>query len=139
MVLNKYKWVTILLAICFAVLQALQPFIHGHLDADHPIQHTGFHLGDAHEESLGLNSGLSPSELANHVVSKHTSHTVSVASGIKEDVNAALLSTVFFAVLLCLSYTIVLNITAKRYSILSLTLSIPPKRRLPAARAPPQF
>jgi len=54
MALNKTKWVRLSVAVCFAILQALQPFIHAHLDAEHPIQNTGFHVGSEHEEALSL-------------------------------------------------------------------------------------
>lgn len=137
MVLNKYKWVTLVIAIIFAILQALQPFIHGHLDVNHPIQHTGFHVGDEHEE---LSTDISY-HVDNHVVSNivHVSHTVSVASGIKQDLSAVLVTQILGVVLFCLYFVIVLFIPLKFYSALSLVSYNSLKRRLPASRAPPQL
>lgn len=132
MALIKTKWVTLTIAIFFAILQVLQPFIHAHLDAHHPIQETGFHVGADHEESfVTSNTQL--------VSSPHASHIISVASAIKQDIDPALIIDVTGFVLLVLCFAIVLQSVAQYFPQLIL---IPPKsssRRLPASRAPPQF
>ena len=137
MILSKYKWVTLTIAIIFAILQALQPFIHSHLDVNHPIHHTGFHVGDEYEE---VSTDIS-SQINNHVVSNmaHVSHTVSVASGIKQDLSSVLAADIVGVVIFCLYFASALLATLKFYPALSLIFYNSLKRRLPASRAPPQF
>ncbi len=96
MVLNKTKWARLAFAVCFAVLQTLQPFIHAHVDADHPIQNTGFHVGNEHEEVF------SAEHLADHVVLSvpHASHTISVDSSIKQDAENLLVMNSILALVL---------------------------------------
>lgn len=49
LVLNKkFMWVIV---IWFALLQAISPFIHAHIEADSPTQSHGLHM---HEQSLAL-------------------------------------------------------------------------------------
>lgn len=134
----KAKWLTLAFSVCFAILQTLQPFIHAHsLDVNHPIQHTGFHVGDDHEESVNFSEHLADHAAANTV---HVSNTVSVAFGINQDFNSALLAEALSVALLYLCFAIVAHITLKLYPPLSL---IPTyrylRRRLPPPRAPPQF
>lgn len=133
---NKVKWVTLAIAYCFAVLQVLQPFIHAHLDAEHPIQESGFHIGSEHEEHADFFD-----QVINHAVSNadHISHTISVASGIKENFKPTLLADIFCVIVLCLCFAIVLLSTVRPYRPLTLTPYQSLKRRLPASRAPPQF
>jgi hypothetical protein len=134
MYLSKTKWLTFTVAVCFAILQALQPFIHAHLDADHPIQHTGFHVGDEHEETV------SSAHEATHTVSyvPHASHTVSVASGIKQDFENIPFIDILFAAIL--SFCFVLALQTHRLNPAFLLVPTKPfKRRLPASRAPPKF
>lgn len=133
---NKVKWVTLAIAYCFAVLQVLQPFIHAHLDAEHPIQESGFHIGSEHEEHADFFD-----QVISHAVSNtdHISHTISVASGIKEDFSPTLLTDIIYVIVLCLCFAIVLLSTVRLYRPLTLTLYQSLKRRLPASRAPPQF
>lgn len=128
---NKVKWVTLAIAYCFAVLQVLQPFIHAHLDAEHPIQESGFHIGSEHEER---------SVFLDHVVlnADHISHTITVASGIKEDFSPTLRADIFCVIVLCLWCVIVLQSKLRPYRPLTLTPYQSLKRRLPASRAPPQ-
>ncbi len=134
--LNKTKWLTLAIALSFAILQVLQPFIHAHLDAEHPIQHTGFHVGDEHEESADFSGHFS-----NYTVSNidHVSHTISVASGIKQDFNSTLLAKILSPVLLCVCFAIALRSILKLHPPLSLIAYSSLRRRLPAARAPPQL
>ncbi|HSH53450.1 MAG TPA: hypothetical protein VK967_00345 [Methylotenera sp.] len=135
MQLNKTKCVTLVFAICFAILQALQPFIHAHLDAEHPIQNTGFHVGDEHEEVMHH------SVTGEHALSgvPHASHTISVASGIKKDIDPALVADPIAIVLFCLCIALVLQSVFTHFLPLAPVPYQSLKRRLPASRAPPQF
>ena len=135
MVLNKTKWLTLAVVTCFAILQALQPFIHAHLDAEHPIQHTGFHVGDAHEEAVTADT------LANHTLSNtpHISHTISVASGIKQDVAPIFLMDALFAIVLTFCFVLFLQASQALNPALPFTFTPSLRRRLPASRAPPQI
>lgn len=131
MSLSKSKWLTLVIAACFAILQAMQPLIHAHLDAEHPIHNSGFHVGDKHEEVA--HESTVDAELSE---ASHISHTISVASGIKKDVDASVLdpilgAVIFFVVTLLLpSYHI-----PKPQPTLLLRQFL--RRRLPASRAPP--
>lgn len=133
MALSKTKWVTLVIAACFAILQAMQPLIHAHLDADHPIHNSGFHVGDEHEEVTHESTvGATLSEVP------HVSHTISVASGIKKDIDLSLLDSMTAAVIF-----IVIGLLLPRNNIPQLQYT--PylrhflRRRLPAPRAPPLF
>ena len=129
------KWITLAIALCLTILQALQPFIHGHLDLDHPIQKVGFHLSESHEE---FNHSLDhPSD---HALSDvHVSHTIVVASGIKQDVDPALFADFFSFALLWLCFAIVLLSVQRHFPQLYLVPNKSLRRRLPAPRAPPLF
>lgn len=131
MALNKTKWATLTIAIFFAILQVLQPFIHAHIDTDHPIQGTGFHVGAEHEESFSLSE--------NHAVSvvPHASHIISVTSAIKQDIDLALFIDVIGVVLLTLCFAIVLQSVSRHFPQLVLIPHKSSGRRLPASRAPP--
>lgn len=137
MVLNKTQWLTLAVAVCFAILQALQPFIHAHLDGDHPFQNTGFHVGDEHEEYVNV-----PEHSKDYTVSvvPHASHIVLVATGFKQDIDPALLIDAMAFTLLCLCLVIALSSSVVSYfPPLGLAPFQSLKRRLPAPRAPPQF
>lgn len=134
--LSKIKLLVIFIAIGFAILQALQPFIHAHLDSQHPIQNTGFHVGNEHEELI-QNSSNSGDHLS--MVAPHASHTISVASGIKKDINFALANEAFQLVLFCLCFAIVLLVASNIFLPLVTHPYQSLKKRLPASRAPPQF
>lgn len=133
MKLGNTNWVRLMVAICFAILQALQPFIHAHVDADHPIQHTGLHVGSEHEEAQSFE------HMADHALSNvaHVSHTVSVDSSIKQDTDSLLLVNAF---LLVFTFCLVLALGLPQKFNCAF-LFVPKqsfKRRLPASRAPPQ-
>lgn len=136
MFFNKTKWVTLGVAVCFAILQALQPFIHAHIDDEHPMQLTGFHVGDEHEEQIALSDHLDSYSLSNL---PHASQTVLVETGIKQDINPMLLMDAIACVLLFLCFALILQPTSRLYQALPLLFLEPLKRRLPASRAPPQF
>ncbi len=135
MVLNKTTWARLAVAVCFAVLQALQPFIHAHIDAEHPIQKTGFHVGNEHEEAFNVE------DLASHVVSNvpHASHIISVDSSIKQDANGLLLMNAIIAVILSFCFILALQSTHRLNPAFLLVPKELLRRRLPASRAPPQF
>lgn len=135
MAVNKTKWVRLSVAVCFAILQALQPFIHAHLDAEHPIQNTGFHVGSEHEEALSLE------HLASHAVSNvpHEAHTVSVGSSIKQDSDATLMMNAILALVLSFCFVLVLQSIHRLNPAFLLIPKESLRRRLPASRAPPQF
>lgn len=135
MVLNKTKWVTYCVAFCFAILQALQPFIHGHLDADQPIQHHGFHVGNEFEEAVIAHINTQHTLAA---APSHFLHTISVASGIKQDSNLTVTPDILGLMLMVVFLVVSLQIATVRYSRLTSFPYPPLKRRLPAPRAPPQ-
>lgn len=135
MVFTKVKWLTLTVALCFAILQALQPFIHAHIGTNHPAEHTGLHVGNDHEEIWQVD----------HAQSNHYTHAVpyasdivSVESGIKKDSDLMLaldvVGTLLFS--LCLAVALLLTIQQFYQSVSSPYHSL--KRRLPASRAPPQ-
>lgn len=136
MKMRRSKWIMLAVAICFAVLQMLQPFIHGHLDFEHHVDHSGFHVGNDHEEGLDASHHEN-----NHVISniEHPSHTVSVASGIKEEFNPVFVSDVASALLLMLYFVILLISKPNTYFSLDFLPYLSLKRRLPLSRAPPQY
>jgi hypothetical protein len=131
MVLSKTKWVTLTVAVFFAILQILQPFIHAHVDANHPIQETGFHIGVDHEESFVTSNSATVS------VAPHASHIVSVAPAINKDADPALLIDVVVLVVLFIFFSIALQSALKLYPKLTLVSHKTLKLRLPAVRAPP--
>jgi len=136
MTFNKTKWGALTAAFCFAILQALQPFIHAHLDIDHPIQHTGFHVSDEHEEYLAGSHDQS-----NHAISvvPHASHTFSVAPGIKQDIDPALVLDIIRFALVCFCLAIALQSITQRFSHFRPSPYQSLRQRLPASRAPPQY
>lgn len=135
MVLTKARWLIFAVATCFAILQALQPFIHAHIDVDHPIQNTGFHVGDEHEEAVSFE------HLSTHSVSNvpHASHTISVASGIKQDLKNMSFADALIAIVLSFSFLLVLSSSQRLNPAFLLVPKESLKRRLPASRAPPQI
>ena len=136
MALKKTNWVTLTVAFCFVILQALQPFIHAHLDASHPIQNTGFHVGTDHEEAVHLEPVQTEASL--HAV-PHSQHTISVESGIKQDVDSLLIPNIVALIVISIFLVMSLRLTTEQYSYLSFTPYQSLKRRLPASRAPPQY
>jgi hypothetical protein len=117
-------------------LQVFQPFIHGHLDTEHDIQHVGFHVGSEHEESTSELGHASEHALTGV---PHASHTVSVASGIKKDADLNLLINTIGLALIFLCFVAALKSISVLFSQLKFNPYQSLKRRLPATRAPPQF
>lgn len=137
---NKINWMTLVVALCFAILQALQPFIHGHLDSEHPIQHTGFHVGDEFEEAVVVH--VEAEDLnAEHTITStpHSSHTVSVGSSIKQDIEPILTSAIVGLMLVAIFLAINLPVFTVSFSRFSSFPYQSLRRRLPAPRAPPQY
>lgn len=145
----KAKFVVYLIVLCFALLQIFTPFIHAHFNTDlnnqHPIQNTGFHVGDAHEEMAIELIHLHSTEIsAEHLDASflastpHATHTISVASGITQDVDSTLLVVAGLLVLFFLCFPQYLTPFLSQFFSLSLIPQQPLKRQLPASRAPPQ-
>ena len=132
----KANFLVYFMVVCFALLQVLSPFIHAHLDTEHPIQNTGFHVGDAHEEKV---IGLVHAESNLLSAEPHAAHTISVASGIKQDINSTLLVSTSLLVPFFLCFPLALTPVSRQFFQLSLIPLQPLKRQLPASRAPPQF
>lgn len=132
----KANFLVYLMVVCFALLQVLSPFIHAHLDTEHPIQKTGFHVGDAHEEKT---MGLANAESNFLSADPHAAHTILVASGITHDIDSTLLMSTSLFVLFFLCFPLALTSVLRQFFPLSLIPLQPLKRRLPASRAPPQL
>ena len=119
--------------IWFVLLQTLQPFIHGHLDLNHPMSLANSHAVDEHTEFMHLIDAPAAETFSDD----HVLHTVAVASGIKSDTQVILFTDFNPFVLLCLCFTLIL-LSVPRY--FPQQDSLPHKslkRRLPAPRAPP--
>ncbi len=79
--------------------------------------------------------------LADHALSgvPHTSHTVSVASGIKPDFDSVLLIKVVIALVFNFCFILVFQSKHQPNPAFLFVAKESLKRRLPASRAPPQF
>lgn len=132
----KANLVVYLILVCFALLQVFSPFIHAHLDTEHFVQNTGFHMGDAHEEKA---IDLTSTDSGFITVGAHASHTISVASGIKQEIDSTFMTGISLLVLFFLCFALNLTPALKQFFSLRLTPLQPLKRKLPASRAPPQF
>lgn len=131
----KANFLVYFIVVCFTLLQVLSPFIHAHLDA--PSTHNiGFHVGDAHEEKA-INLANAESDFLS--AEPHAAHTVSVASGIKQDADSTLLINASLLVLFFLCFPLALTPVLRQFFSLSLIPLQPLKRQIPASRAPPQF
>ena len=142
----KAKFVVYFIVLCFALLQVFTPFIHAHINTPHPIQNTGFHVGDAHEEmAIELTHSHSPDTSAEHLDASflastpHATHTISVASGIARDVDSTISSVASLQILFFLCFLFALAQGTKQFFPLNSNPFQPLKRRLPVSRAPPQI
>lgn len=139
----------LLLAICFAVLQALQPFIHAHLDSHSQTQHQGIHVGMEHEELLSsyaastvaantdtINAHVHGS--SEHAV-PHAKHTISVDPGIKHDIDIANLMSSIPFVLFFIGLTLVYTFVPKRFPQFALSHTKRLRSQPQSVRAPPLF
>jgi hypothetical protein len=134
--LSKTKWLVLFIAIGFAILQALQPFVHAHIGPLHPLQNTGFHVGEEHEE-LTFSSEFSVDHGALDI--PHASHTISVESGINEVPSLSLAAEAIYLVFFCLLFSFVLPLETKIVYSLVIRPFQSLKKRLPAPRAPPKY
>ena len=142
----KAKFVVYLIVLCFALLQIFTPFIHAHINTSHPIQNTGFHVGDAHEEmAIELTHSHSSNTSTEHLNASflastpHATHTISVASGISQGVDSSLTAVASLVILFFLCFPFALTTGPKHFFPLNLIPHQLLKRRLPASRAPPQI
>jgi hypothetical protein len=131
MVTMKTKWMVLAIAVFFAILQ---PFIHAHLNVHHPIEHTGFNVANAYEE-INHHSGHPAKNALSSI--PHASYTLSVASGIKNDVDIALAINSFTFILFFLCFVIVLWFFPKHFQPLLPDSSQSLKHQPTAPRAPP--
>ncbi len=145
-----------LLIMCFALLQALAPFIHGHFDkkitgSSHHDQESGLHLSHAadalneakfHAEINAEKNATVENSANQHVgVHQHGIHSVSVASAIEPvgDVDSDVGDSDTAFVLLVFLFCVVLPLK-RLYATHYLSLNNNSFHRLqPAPRAPPQF
>lgn len=137
MFLSKTKWVNLLIAFCFAILQAFQPFVHAHTDSDHDSHHAGFHLGDNHEGHFSVNDH----HFDDNSVSIHsdTTHTISVDTSLKHESNNATLVKGLFVLLLIVCFSLYLQSTHRLNPAFLLVSNESLRRLLPASRAPPKY
>lgn len=124
-----------IVACCFAILQALQPFIHAHLDGEHHSHGEGFHTVQNHESTHATE------HLNDHAVSDagHATHTIAVPTGIKQEKSAFLMMDVLAFALVCIWLALVFVPCSNRFPPLPLISSNTLRRRLPAPRASPLF
>jgi hypothetical protein len=130
--LNKHRKLLWVIAIWFACLQAMAPFIHGHMEIDQSGHGHGMHFHD--DESDHAFSGQSMHAM--HDVS-HVAHTVVIASGIKKDQD----SSVFPMVALLIFFLALIPQPRISVPLARLTPFIKPlfKRRPSSPRAPPLY
>lgn len=121
-------------AICLAILLALQPFLHVHMDIDQTGYLDGFHVGMEHEEIFNSE------QITNHDLSSipHASHIISVDSGIKKDIDTNLVGDTIVAVILSFFFVQALQLVQRINLPTSVVLKESLKRQLPTTRAPPQ-
>jgi hypothetical protein len=136
---NKSKWLILLFALVFAVLQALQPFIHAHIDEYHPDHDTGFHVADEHDEHIHDSYRLNSEHADEHTASAvpHIFHTILVAFGIKKEVDSDPAVDAPALLLFGLCFVIILSGVSQNFPALIPARFPSLKRRLPASRAPP--
>ncbi|MGJ8620957.1 MAG: hypothetical protein ACSHWN_11550 [Methylophilaceae bacterium] len=133
---NKTKWLVLTVALCLIALQALQPFIHAHLDIEHPEHLSGLHVGGDYEASLNDHSHKS-----NHSITdlSHVSHVITIAPSIKQDTDLTLVLDVVALIFISFCLAIAAQLSTQLFSPLHLSHYQSLKRRLPASRAPPQY
>lgn len=121
-------------AFCFALLQALQPFIHAHLDGEHHPHAEGLHTAEIHESAHALEHSSSHTLLD----ASHGAHTISVSQGIKQDSTYAVDDSFSFVLIaICFALIVILKPQYSPQPTSNLIRSL--TRRLPASRAPPYF
>lgn len=126
------NYIILTVAICFTVLQ---PFLHVHLDAEHPIQQTGFHMGNAFEE-LAIHATQLTDAGPTHA--SHTSEIISIDSVFKQDVDLSLTGDTFALALILFCFSLFSPAASARFLPFYSQYYQALKRRLPVPRAPPQ-
>lgn len=135
--INNTKWTMIAFAMCFALLQALQPFIHAHLDTEqHSTQYSGLHINLEHEELISLDHDDTDNSM---YATPHAQHTISVDSSIKPDVALALLTYAVSFVLFFISFAIIFKAVSNQFPQLTIVHHKFQRRQPQSVRAPPQF
>lgn len=136
MELNKIKWKMLAFAICFAFLQALQPFTHAHLDTEGLTQNKDFHVSLEHEELVSLHHNVTDHS---GYGTPHAQHTISADSGIKHDVDLALLTNAGSFILFFICLAIIFKSVSNRFPPLTVVHHKFLRRQPQSIRAPPQF
>jgi hypothetical protein len=134
MLFGKNRWVVLTVALCLVVLQVLQPFIHAHLDVEHPQQLSGLHVGGDYEASL---SGYPESHHAITDLS-HVSHVLTIAPSLKQELDLTIVLDVVALILVSFFLAMALPLATQLFLQLNLSYYQSLKRWLPASRAPPQ-
>lgn len=129
LVLNKrFLWVIV---IWFAVLQAISPFIHAHIEADSPTQSHGLHLHVQNLMQVQDNEHAHTFKNANHSI-----HTIGVNKVFVR--NLEFLPSPLFAVLFIIGL-FVITIRIVKTNLIIRPLSPLHLRSLSGPRAPPLF
>lgn len=136
MKLKQTKWLVQFMVACFAILQLLQPFIHAHLDTQHPIKTSNFHVVSDHEETFQGSNLSADNSLFN---SPHPTHVASVDSSIKSDIKFLISDESIQFILFCLIIVLALQSVSSVFFPLTTHHYLFLKKRLPASRAPPKF
>lgn len=131
MCLNQKNWCVALIVFCLVLLQVFQPFIHAHIDAKQTVHQSGFHVGGEHEESVSA-------EHFDHHSLSNTSHTVSVGSAIKKDIDTDLVADAIAAIIISFFFIQALQLVQRLTSATPPALKESLKRQLPTTRAPPK-
>lgn len=125
--LKKLSWIIIL---CFALLQAIAPFIHTHLGAEHLNDTASLHIhADKHDHITNHHGDEFASEELD------TLDTLSVSSGFINDSDnhvALYIAVLFLYCLLCKR-----KVVRRFYSYSTLLQEYSSNWRVPAPRAPP--
>lgn len=139
MYLNRKNWIQLVIALCIILLQVLQPFIHVHLDVAEHAHSVGFHMGGDYEHELH-DMNLPQSSSHQHFIAdtSHLPDVVSVASGIKKEVDQGLSMDLLTYVLVSFCFFLLLPPISKLWPAFHPHFHESLKRRLPASRAPPQ-
>ncbi len=114
----------------------LQPFIHTHLDTHHSIEHEGFHIASAYEDISHHVSHMDEETLSSI---PHASSMISVALGVKKDIDPTLAISAITFVLLFLCFIVSLLSISKYFPPILLVPAKSLKRQVSTPRAPPQF
>jgi len=123
------------IACCFAILQALQPLIHAHLDGNHHSHAGGVHMAQTHEYAHVMGHKDS------HIVSdgSHDAHTIAVPNGIKQDQATKFMVDLLAFVMVFCWIALRLVPSSNYFPQFTFISSSILRRRPQAPRAPPLF